>query len=86
MKKILDNKHHFLSVLIFLVISFGYFTALLEGKEIEPHDTKTWKGISKEVRDFRAENDEELYGQIGCLVECQHILSACHTSQTWLDM
>ena len=49
MKKILDNKHHFLSVLIFLVISFGYFTALLEGKEIEAHDTKTWKGISKEV-------------------------------------
>ena len=59
MKKILNNKHHFLSVLIFLVISFGYFTALLEGKEIEAHDTKTWKGISKEVRDFRAENDEE---------------------------
>ena len=59
MKKILDNKHHFLSVLIFVVISFGYFTALLEGKEIEAHDTKTWKGISKEVRDFRAQNDEE---------------------------
>jgi len=59
MKKILENKHHFLSVLIFVVISFGYFTALLEGKEIEAHDTKTWKGISKEVRDFRAENNEE---------------------------
>ena len=50
---------HLLVLVFFVSISFIYFSPLIEGKKIEAHDTKTWKGISKEVRDFRDDTGEE---------------------------
>ena len=41
------------------LISFVYFSPVIEGKKLNAHDTKTWQGMSKEVRDFRDKTGEE---------------------------
>jgi hypothetical protein len=50
---------HFMILLIFLSISFVYFSPILEGKKLTAHDAKTWKGASKEVCDFREDTGKE---------------------------
>ena len=52
-------KSHALIVLLFALISFAYFSPLLEGKRIDGHDVKTWIGMSKEISDFRENTGEE---------------------------
>ena len=52
-------KRHFIVILTFITISFAYFSPLLESKRLETHDIKTWKGMSKEVSDFRKKTNEE---------------------------
>lgn len=47
------------AVLSFLVITIAYFNPLLEGKRLEQHDIAMWKGMSKEIVDFRKETGEE---------------------------
>lgn len=47
------------AALLFLIISYIYFPSLIEGKVIQQHDNLTYKGMSKEVRDFRKETGEE---------------------------
>ena len=59
MKNIKKIIPHLFVIITFISISLVYFSPLIEGKEIEAHDTKTWKGISKEVRDFRDSTGEE---------------------------
>jgi hypothetical protein len=61
MNKQLMNKllPHFIAVVIFIAISFIYFSPLLEGKVIQQHDKTTFLGISKEIRDFREATGEE---------------------------
>jgi len=46
-------------ILIFLAISYMYFTPVLDGKKLITHDTSVWKASSKEIFDHRAEFDEE---------------------------
>ncbi|MGC9470992.1 MAG: YfhO family protein [Bacteroidales bacterium] len=50
---------HFIAVLVFIVISFAYFSPLLEGKRILQSDIVQFIGMSKEVVDFREETGEE---------------------------
>jgi len=50
---------HLISVAIFIAISSIYFLPVLEGKVLSAHDVDTWKGMSKEVRDFRNSTGEE---------------------------
>jgi len=51
---------HFIAVGIFITISAIYFSPVLtERKVLSAHDVDTWKGMSKEVRDFRSETGEE---------------------------
>ena len=52
-------KPHFIVLLLFIGISFVYFSPLLEGKMLEMHDIKQWQGMSKEINDFRNQNGEE---------------------------
>ena len=52
-------KSHALIVLLFALISFAYFSPLLEGKRIDGHDVKTWIGMSKEISDYRENTGEE---------------------------
>ncbi|HPE42874.1 MAG TPA: hypothetical protein PKV88_02240 [Bacteroidales bacterium] len=47
------------AILSFLVITIAYFNPLLEGKRLEQHDIAMWKGMSKEIVDFREETGEE---------------------------
>ena len=52
-------KPHFIVLLLFIGISFVYFSPLLEGKMLDMHDIKQWQGMSKEINDFRNETGEE---------------------------
>lgn len=45
--------------LLFIVISFTYFSPVLKREALDAHDAKTWRGISKESRDFRESTGEE---------------------------
>ncbi|MEX0986977.1 MAG: YfhO family protein [Bacteroidales bacterium] len=50
---------HFVAIIAFLIISYGYFTPLLEGKRLDQHDLKTFKGGAKEIADFKKETGEQ---------------------------
>ena len=52
-------KPHFIVLLLFVAISFTYFSPLIEGKMLETHDVKQWQGMGKEITDFRNETGEE---------------------------
>ena len=58
-KKILP---HLVAIISFLIISYAYFSPLLEGKRLEQHDLKTYLASAKEISDFReATGDEALW-------------------------
>ena len=59
MIKINNLKSHALVITLFALISFAYFSPLLEGKRIDGHDVKTWIGMSKEISDFREKTGDE---------------------------
>ncbi len=46
------------AVILFLVISFLYFPDVLQGKKLNQHDKKTWKGMSKELYDYKDKTGE----------------------------
>jgi len=52
-------KPHAIIVTLFVLVSFAYFTPILEGKRIDGHDIKTWLGMSKELKDYRENTGEE---------------------------
>lgn len=47
------------ALVVFLAITMVYFSPLLEGKKLQQHDIKMFKGMSKEIVDFRAKTGEE---------------------------
>lgn len=47
------------AIAIALVIIFSFFSPLLEGKKLNQSDITQWKGMSKEVVDYRAKTGEE---------------------------
>jgi len=49
------------AILIFIVVSLAYFYPVLEGKEILQSDIVQFRGSSKEIADYRKENDKEPY-------------------------
>ncbi len=59
MKYLHNIKHHLVVLIIFIGISFTYFSPVIEGKRLDVHDRKTWLGMSKEVNDFRKQTDQE---------------------------
>ena len=59
MNNISGLKSHALIIILFTLISFAYFSPLLEGKRIDGHDVKTWIGMSKEISDFRENTGDE---------------------------
>lgn len=44
---------------LFIVISFAYYSPVLEGKKLITHDTSVWKASAKEVLDHREKYGEE---------------------------
>jgi hypothetical protein len=47
------------AIVIFVMIVMVYFSPLLEGQKIKQHDIAQWKGMSKEIVDFRTKTGEE---------------------------
>ncbi len=47
------------AVVIFLIITFAYFTPLLEGKRLIQSDIIHFQGMSKEIVDYRAKTGQE---------------------------
>ncbi|UGU16376.1 YfhO family protein [Sinomicrobium kalidii] len=52
---------HFIIVLVFIVISLGYFVPALQGKKIFQSDIAQYNGMAKEQRDFIEKTGEEPY-------------------------
>ncbi|MDA9663560.1 YfhO family protein [bacterium] len=50
---------HLIAIGIFIILSSIYFSPVFEGKVLSAHDVDTWKGMSKEVQDFRKETGSE---------------------------
>jgi len=47
------------AIAIFVVITLAYFSPLLEGKSLKQSDITQWKGMSKEISDFRDNTGDE---------------------------
>ena len=61
MKNQLLNKSwpYLAALVVFLTITLVYFSPVLEGKKLKQHDIKMYKGMSKEIVDFREKTGEE---------------------------
>ncbi len=62
MNKTFDYKKlapYIAGVIIFFVITLVYFGPLWQGKVVKQHDLNTYKGMSKEISDYRAKTGEE---------------------------
>lgn len=60
MNKIIFSKilPHLIAVILFIIISFAYFSPVLEGKRLLGHDTESWMYMAKETIDYNENNDD----------------------------
>ena len=49
---------HLVAILLFIVLSFSYFTSVLEGKKLIAHDTQSWVCDAKETLDYNETHDD----------------------------
>jgi hypothetical protein len=49
---------HIAAILLFICISYMYFTPILEGKQLIGHDTESWICMAKSTLDYNASHDE----------------------------
>lgn len=50
---------HIIAILVFVALTFLYFSPLLSGKELSQHDVTQWLGMSKEINDYRDQTGKE---------------------------
>ena len=50
---------HIIAIVLFMVITMSYFSPLLNGKKLNQGDISRFKGMSKEIVDYRAKHGEE---------------------------
>jgi hypothetical protein len=50
---------HLVAVIAFLILSYAYFSPLLEGKRLQQHDLTTFKGSAQEIIEHREATGEE---------------------------
>jgi hypothetical protein len=48
---------HIVAILLFICISFMYFTPVMEGKQLIGHDTESWMHMAKETIDYNESHD-----------------------------
>jgi len=48
---------HVVALLLFIVISFAYFTAIIEGKQMVGHDTQSWRCMANETITYNESHD-----------------------------
>jgi len=51
---------HISALFIFIVISFIYFSPVLEGKQLMATDRMNFQGMSKEIQDYEQKSDEDI--------------------------
>ncbi len=58
-----NNKflHFVIAILVFVIASLTYFSPVLEGKKLFQSDIAQFKGVSKEIVEFRKEHKQEPY-------------------------
>lgn len=63
MKKILNSEilSHFIYISSFSLLSLFIFYPILQGKKIIQSDTQQYLAMSRQLQDYRIDNDEELY-------------------------
>ena len=49
---------HFAAFLLFVVISFMYFSPIMEGKQLIGHDTESWMCMAKETMDYNTTHND----------------------------
>ncbi len=47
------------AILVFLLVTWAYLHPMVGGKRLDQHDINMWKGMSKEISDFRDQTGEE---------------------------
>ncbi len=50
---------HVIAIVLFIAISFTYFSPVLQNKTLHQHDVSMFKGASKEIQDFRDKTGKE---------------------------
>ena len=50
-----------IAIFVFLLASTAYFNPVLKGKQIAQSDITQFRGMVKEINDYRAENNKEPY-------------------------
>jgi hypothetical protein len=50
---------HLVAILIFVALTMAYFSPLLQGKTLKQHDILQYRGMSKEISDFRKATGQE---------------------------
>jgi hypothetical protein len=50
---------HVIAIVLFAVISSVYFSPINDGYSLKQHDIEQWRGMSKEIADYRLVNGEE---------------------------
>ncbi len=50
---------HALAIITFILVTLIYFSPLVEGKKLKQADVSNYKGMSKEIQDYRAANPGE---------------------------
>ena len=56
-----DITPYIVAIFIFVFVAVAYFSPVLQGKKIQQSDITQFIGSSKEIKDFRKENNEEPY-------------------------
>ena len=49
---------HIAAFLLFIIISFTYFSAIIEGRQLIGHDTQSWMCMAKETIDYNSNHDD----------------------------
>ena len=50
---------HLVAIALFMALTVAYFNPMFQGKEISQNDIIQWKGMAKELNDYRVNNGEE---------------------------
>lgn len=49
---------HIAAILLFIVIAFGYFPSVIEGKKLVAHDTQSWMCMAHETLEYNKTHDD----------------------------
>jgi hypothetical protein len=60
MKKIFSKAlPHVIAIVLYLILAYAYFSPLMSGYDLRQGDVDNWRGMSKEVMDYRMMHNEE---------------------------